>query len=83
MDDSARGGGGRTIRRVRLRQLDRALVKDLAKEPLWKTVQANPSAVRFPGGESLPEMYARAVTGVRDWDRRVADEHGEDALWVA
>jgi 2,3-bisphosphoglycerate-dependent phosphoglycerate mutase len=59
------------------------LLKDLAKEPLWKTVQANPSAVRFPGGESLPEMYARAVTGVRDWDRRVADEHGEDALWVA
>ena len=58
-------------------------LKDLAKEPLWKTVQANPSAVRFPGGESLPEMYARAVTGVRDWDRRVADEHGEDALWVA
>lgn len=58
-------------------------LKDLAKEPLWKTVQANPSAVRFPGGESLPEMYARAVAGVREWDRRVAAEHGEDALWVA
>lgn len=57
-------------------------LKDLAKEPLWKTVQAHPSAVRFPGGESLPEMSARAVAGVRAWDRKLAAEHGEDALWV-
>jgi 2,3-bisphosphoglycerate-dependent phosphoglycerate mutase len=58
-------------------------LKDLAKEPLWKTVQAHPSAVRFPDGESLPEMYARAVAGVRAWDRRMAEGHGDDALWVA
>ena len=58
-------------------------LKDLAKDPLWKTVQAHPSAVRFPGGESLQEMYARAVAGVRAWDEQVADRHGADALWVA
>jgi probable phosphomutase (TIGR03848 family) len=54
-------------------------IKDLAKDPLWKVVQAQPSAVRFPGGESLPEMAARAVAAVRDWDARV----GADAVWVA
>jgi probable phosphomutase (TIGR03848 family) len=39
-------------------------LKALTKEPLWKTVQANPSAARFPGGESLFEMQARAVAAV-------------------
>jgi probable phosphomutase (TIGR03848 family) len=36
-------------------------LKALAREPLWKLVQAAPSAARFPGGESLFEMQARAV----------------------
>jgi probable phosphoglycerate mutase len=36
-------------------------LKELAKEPLWKVVQATPSAARFPEGESLFEMQARAV----------------------
>jgi len=58
-------------------------LKDLAKEPLWKTVQSHPSAVRFPDGESLPEMSARAVSAVRDWNARIGAEHGDDALWVA
>jgi 2,3-bisphosphoglycerate-dependent phosphoglycerate mutase len=31
-----------------------ARLKDLARKPLWRTVQAQPSAARFPGGESLP-----------------------------
>ncbi len=39
-------------------------LKELAKEPLWKVVQANPSAARFPEGESLFEMQARAVLAV-------------------
>jgi probable phosphomutase (TIGR03848 family) len=54
-------------------------IKDLAKDPLWKVVQAQPSAVRFPNGESLPEMAARAVGAVRDWDERL----GDAAVWVA
>ena len=39
-------------------------LKELAKEPLWKVVQASPSAARFPEGESLFEMQARAVLAV-------------------
>src|SRR3954453_8078387 len=31
-------------------------IKRLAKDKLWRTVQAQPSAARFPEGESLQEM---------------------------
>ncbi|WP_432485009.1 histidine phosphatase family protein [Kineococcus esterisolvens] len=60
-------------------------LKSLAKEPLWKTVQAHPSAAVFPGadGEGLAQMQHRAVRAVREHDARVASEHGEDAVWVA
>jgi probable phosphomutase (TIGR03848 family) len=54
-------------------------LKELTKDPLWKVVQAQPSAVRFPNGEALADMSARAVAAVRDWDARL----GEDAVWVA
>jgi len=54
-------------------------IKDLAKDPMWKVVQSQPSAARFPGGESLQEVSARAIEAVRDWDARL----GEDAIWVA
>src|SRR4029450_4021798 len=36
-------------------------LKELAREPLWKVVQTTPSAARFPEGEALFEMQARAV----------------------
>jgi probable phosphomutase (TIGR03848 family) len=49
-------------------------LKELAREPLWKTVQATPSAVRFPGGESIFEMQARAVLAV---ERLRADHQGQ------
>ena len=58
-------------------------LKTLAKDPLWKTVQAHPSGVTFPAGESMRAMQARGVDAVRDWDKRVTEEHGPDALWVA
>ena len=60
-------------------------LKKLAKDPLWRVVQLHPAAVTFPGaeGESMAAMSARAVTAVRSWDARVADEHGPDALWLA
>jgi probable phosphomutase (TIGR03848 family) len=58
-------------------------LKKLAKDPLWKTVQAHPSGVTFPRGESMRAMQARGVEAVRDWDRRVTEEHGADAIWVA
>jgi probable phosphomutase (TIGR03848 family) len=55
----------------------------LAKDPLWRTVQTHPSAVTFPGGESMSAMAARSVAAVRRWDARVVAEHGEDTPWVA
>ena len=58
-------------------------LKLLSKDKLWRTVQAQPSAVRFPGGESLQEMSARAVASVRDRDTAVATERGDHAVWVA
>jgi probable phosphomutase (TIGR03848 family) len=60
-------------------------LKDLAKEPLWKVVQQHPSAAVFPGpeGEGLAQTQARAVTAIREWDARIAAEHGPDAVWVA
>jgi probable phosphomutase (TIGR03848 family) len=58
-------------------------LKDLAKLPEWKAVQAHPSAVQFPAGESMRGMQARAVNAVRDWDARLAAEHGDSAVWVA
>ncbi|KAB2348929.1 histidine phosphatase family protein [Actinomadura rudentiformis] len=59
-------------------------LEELAKEPLWRVVQAHPSAARFPGedGESLAAAQHRAVEGVRDWNERVAAEHGPDAMYA-
>jgi len=58
-------------------------LKTLAKEELWRTVQAHPSAAVFPEGESMADMSARAVAAVRRWDARLNEEHGPDALWAA
>lgn len=58
-------------------------IGELTKEPLWGVVQAHPSAAVFPGGEGLAQVQARAVAAVREHDRRLAQEHGGDALWVA
>ena len=56
-------------------------LKELAKDPLWKVVQAHPSAVVFPGpeGEPLAQTQLRAVSAVRDWNARL----GPDATWLA
>ena len=56
---------------------------ELVKEPLWTVVQQQPSAAVFPDGEGLAQVQARAVAAVRDHDRRLAEEHGADVLWVA
>jgi probable phosphomutase (TIGR03848 family) len=54
-------------------------IKTLAQDPLWRVVQVHPSAVTFPGGESMAAMSARAVAAVREWDAKV----GPDAVWLA
>ena len=58
-------------------------LSELASEPLWRVVQAHPSAAVFPGGEGLAQVQARAVAAVRDRDRRLSEEHGGQVLWLA
>ncbi|MDQ6642329.1 MAG: MSMEG_4193 family putative phosphomutase [Actinomycetota bacterium] len=58
-------------------------LKELSKEPLWRTVQAHPAGVVFPGGEAMADMSRRGVAAVRDWDARIASEHGSEAVWLA
>jgi probable phosphomutase (TIGR03848 family) len=53
-------------------------LKKLVKDPLWKVVQAHPSAVAFPGGESLRDTQARAVDAIRERNRTLGDE----ATWA-
>jgi probable phosphomutase (TIGR03848 family) len=57
-------------------------LKHLAKEPLWRVVQAHASAAVFPGGEGLAHMQARSVAAVRAHDRRITAEHGDHAVWL-
>lgn len=58
-------------------------LQDLAKEPLWETVQRQPSAVVFPHGEGLGAMQARSVAAIRRHDAALAEEHGPGAIWAA
>lgn len=55
-------------------------LKTLAKDPMWKVVQAHPSAAVFPGdeGESMAHMQHRAVSAIREWNERL----GPDALYA-
>jgi probable phosphomutase (TIGR03848 family) len=53
-------------------------LKELAKEPAWRTVQRYPSGFRFPGGESFTEMSARITGAVQ----RLVERH-ESGVVVA
>lgn len=55
-------------------------LRKLSREPLWRVVQAYPSAVTFPGpdGETLPDIQRRAVTAIRDWNSKL----GADAVYL-
>jgi len=58
-------------------------LKDLTKQKLWKTVQQHPSAVLFPGGESMVQMQTRALSAVRRWNAEVEEQVGPNGIWVA
>ncbi|WP_264073073.1 MSMEG_4193 family putative phosphomutase, partial [Mycolicibacter minnesotensis] len=58
-------------------------IGELVKEPLWSVVQQQPSAAVFPEGEGLAAVQSRAVAAVREHDRRLAEEHNGDVLWLA
>lgn len=51
-------------------------LRRLARDPLWRVVQAHPSAVTFPGadGESLPDVQHRAVAAVREWNAKLGPQ---------
>ena len=55
-------------------------LRQLARDPLWRAVQAHPSAVRFPGadGEAMADVQHRAVRAIRDWNTRL----GRDAVYL-
>jgi probable phosphomutase (TIGR03848 family) len=55
-------------------------LRRLARDPLWRVVQAHPSAVRFPGpdGEAMADVQHRAVRAVRAWNSRL----GPDAVYL-
>jgi probable phosphoglycerate mutase len=55
-------------------------LRKLAAEPMWRVVQAHPSAARFPGpdGEAMADMAHRAVAAVRDWNHAL----GADATYL-
>jgi probable phosphoglycerate mutase len=55
-------------------------LRKLSREPLWRVVQAHPSAVTFPGpgGETLPDIQRRAVAAIRDWNAKL----GPDAVYL-
>jgi probable phosphomutase (TIGR03848 family) len=55
-------------------------LKDLAKEDAWQVVQFYPSGARFPGGEGIREMQARAVS---ELDAIAAAHPEETALVVS
>jgi probable phosphomutase (TIGR03848 family) len=53
-------------------------LRKLARDPLWRVVQAHPSAVRFPGpdGEAMTAMQQRAVAAVREWNEKLGNDVG-------
>ncbi|MEV0963626.1 MULTISPECIES: histidine phosphatase family protein [unclassified Streptomyces] len=57
-------------------------LEELAGEPLMEVVQRHPAAAAFPGGESMRAMQGRAVDAVRDWNARIEQEHGEEAVYL-
>lgn len=58
-------------------------LRDLAREQLWSVVQKQPSAVVFPGGESMATMQARSVAAIRRHDAHFEKVHGPHAVWAA
>jgi probable phosphomutase (TIGR03848 family) len=48
-------------------------LSELARQPLWRSVQERPSSVTFPDGESMLAMQSRAVAAVHDWNSQLGD----------
>lgn len=57
-------------------------LKKLSKDPLWPVVQNHPSAVTFPGGESMLDAAARSIAACRAWALTGAEQASESAVVV-
>ena len=62
-------------------------LQELAREDLWRAIQAAPSSVTFPAHEKHPHesmtaMAERAWVAWAHWDARVRSEAGEGAVWL-
>lgn len=53
-------------------------LSDLAGEELWDTIQQTPSAVKFPGGESMVDMRSRALGAIE----AILERHDKDDVVV-
>lgn len=58
-------------------------ISELAKKDLWADVQQRPASVVFPKGEAMQDMAMRAVSAIREWDRKFTEEHGPNVIWAA
>lgn len=62
-------------------------LKELASEPLWRTVQDRPSAATFPPSdhyrhESIAQMQLRAMATLRRYDAQFEERVGAHAVWA-
>lgn len=55
---------------------------DLAKEDLWRQIQFLPSAVQFPGGESLLAAWVRSVSGFEELIREIRGSESAGNTYV-
>lgn len=76
--DGLRVRADRRLGEVRYGRWEGQDLAKLSKEPLWRTVQAHPSAVEFPDGEAMRDMQTRAVDAIREWNAY----HGADATYL-
>jgi len=53
-------------------------IPQLRRTRLWRTLQQSPSAIRFPGGETLRDVQARALDAVE----AISDEHPHGTVVV-
>jgi probable phosphomutase (TIGR03848 family) len=62
------------IGEVRYGEWEGQSLEDLSKLEAWKVVQGFPSAMRFPGGERLRDVQARAVEAIELVASRLEDK---------
>jgi len=58
-------------------------IRELLTEPLWETVRTTPSLARFPGGESLAEVAARARAALASTCDRAKEDGAEAVVLVS